>query len=169
MALRDTVLATARLRLTTWSPSDLDDLAALHADPEAMRHLRTGPQTRSATAKRLGVFIAEHERRGWSKWRVETTDGEFVGRAGFGTAHGTGHRELGYLLARPAWGAGFATELAQALKDWHEAHPSPGVAPPLRGYVYPANVASRRVLEKAGFRLLRDQDGELVYETGCGS
>ncbi|GAA3569623.1 GNAT family N-acetyltransferase [Amycolatopsis ultiminotia] len=165
MPLRELVLATPRLRLTTWSAADLDDLAAVHADPEVMRHLATGPQSREATEQRLATFIAEHDRRGWSKWRVETTGGEFVGRAGFGMAHGTGHRELGYLLARAAWGGGLATELARALRGWHEAHPSPEVAPQLRAYVYAGNEASRRVLENAGFRLLGERDGELVHET----
>ena len=161
---REEILRTPRLRLTTWLPSDLDDLAALHADPEVMRHMTTGPQTRAATRERLDAFIAEHRQRGWSKWRVEGATG-FLGRAGFGLAHRSGHREVGYLLARAAWGAGLATELTQALRQWHEEHPEPALAPELRAYVLPGNAASCRVLEKAGFREAGKEDGQLVFES----
>ncbi|WP_370937181.1 GNAT family N-acetyltransferase [Amycolatopsis sp. cg13] len=165
MTDREEILRTPRLRLTTWLPSDLDDLAALHADGEVMRHMTTGPQTRAATRERLDAFIAEHRQRGWSKWRIEGAAG-FLGRAGFGLAHGSGHREVGYLLARAAWGAGLATELTQALRQWHEDHPEPGLAPELRAYVLPGNAASCRVLEKAGFRAVGEEDGQLVFESG---
>lgn len=164
MTGRDEILRTPRLRLTTWLPEDLDDLVELHADGEVMRHMTTGPQTRAATHARLEAFIAEHQARGWSKWRVEGTSG-FLGRAGFGIAHRSGHREVGYLLARAAWGAGLATELTRALRQWHEDHPEPALAPELRAYVLPGNAASRRVLEKAGFRAVGEEDGQLVFES----
>lgn len=165
MTDREEILRTPRLRLTTWLPSDLDDLAALHADAEVMRHMTTGPQTRAATRERLETFIAEHRQRGWSKWRVEGASG-FLGRAGFGLAHGSGHREVGYLLVRAAWGAGLATELTQALRQWHDDHPEPALAPELRAYVLPGNEASCRVLEKAGFRAVGEEDGQLVFASG---
>ncbi|WP_037367136.1 GNAT family N-acetyltransferase [Amycolatopsis orientalis] len=165
MTRREEILRTPRLRLTTWLPEDLDELAALHADPEVMRHMTTGPQRREATRARLETFIAEHRARGWSKWRVEGASG-FLGRAGFGVAHRSGHREVGYLLARAAWGAGLATELTQALRRWHEEHPEPALAPELRAYVLPGNAASCRVLEKAGFREAGEEDGQLVFESG---
>ncbi|MFD2468734.1 GNAT family N-acetyltransferase [Amycolatopsis silviterrae] len=161
---REEVLRTPRLRLTTWLPSDLDDLAALHADPEVMQHMTSGPQTRAATRERLETFMAEQQRWGWSKWRVEGASG-FLGRAGFGLTHRSGHREVGYLLARAAWGAGLATELTQALRRWHENHPEPALAPELRAYVLPGNAASRRVLSKAGFQEVGEEDGQLVFES----
>ncbi|MGW7538187.1 GNAT family N-acetyltransferase [Amycolatopsis sp. NPDC054798] len=165
MTVREEILRTARLRLTAWLPEDLDDLAALHADGEVMQQMTTGPQTREATRDRLEAFIAEHRRRGWSKWRVEGAAG-FLGRAGFGVAHRSGHREVGYLLVREAWGAGLATELTEALRRWHEDHPEPALAPELRAYVLPGNAASCRVLEKAGFREIGEEDGQLVFESG---
>lgn len=165
MTGREEILRTARLRLTTWFPEDVADLAALHADREVMQHMTSGPQTREATRARLERFIAEHRARGWSNWRVEGASG-FLGRAGFGVAHRSGHREVGYLLARAAWGAGLATELTRALRQWHEDHPEPALAPELRAYVLPGNAASCRVLEKAGFRAVGEEDGQLVFESG---
>lgn len=167
MTGRPEILRTARLRLTAWCPDDLDDLAALHADETVMRQMTSGPQDRSATEARLAAFIAEHRERGWSKWRVEGAAG-FLGRAGFGIAHGTGHREVGYVLARAAWGRGLATELVTALLRWHEEHPAPGLAAELRAYVLPGNPASARVLAKAGFRAVGERDGQTVFESGRG-
>ncbi|WP_409464678.1 GNAT family N-acetyltransferase [Amycolatopsis sp. GA6-003] len=164
MTAREEILRTPRLRLTTWLPEDLDELAELHADDAVMQHLTTGPQTREATRERLETFIAEHRTRGWSKWRVEGAAG-FLGRAGFGIAHRSGHREVGYVLTRAAWGAGLATELTQALRRWHYDHPEPALAAELRAYVLPGNAASCRVLEKAGFREVGEEDGQLVFES----
>ncbi|MCD4671510.1 MAG: GNAT family N-acetyltransferase [Anaerolineaceae bacterium] len=55
--------------------------------------------------------------------------------------------EIGYLIARPLWGKGYATEAARVLVDWAYAHPD----------IYrvwatcdAGNLASARVLEKAG-------------------
>jgi RimJ/RimL family protein N-acetyltransferase len=167
MSDRNRVLTTARLLVTTWLPGDAGDLQALHADPQVMAQMASGTQTGLQTAKRLEAWRAEHDERGWSKWRVEDGHGDLVGRAGFGLAHDTGHRELGYLLAPRLWGAGHATELARALVDWHFEHRDPALHTPLRAYVFALNAASRRVLDKVGFDLAGtdpDDSRQLCYE-----
>lgn len=164
--MRQTILRTPRLVVTTWQPSDLEDLARLHGDPAAMQHMTTGVQSREATQERLREWIAEHEARGWSKWRVHDQAGALVGRAGFGTAHETGHREVGYLLSSPHWGRGLATELLQGLVRWHVEHPAPGLGLDLLAYVFQDNHGSRRVLAKYGFvevAATTPRAGELAY------
>ena len=144
---RSIVLRTDRLTLTTWLPSDLDDLHAMHSDPETMRYVRHGrPDTFEESAALLERYLTEQSGRGWSRWRVVDGSGRFVGRAGFGGEEE--RRELGYTLAREAWGRGLATEVALALVRWHREH-----APraDLRAYAALENAPSRRVLEKAGF------------------
>lgn len=164
--MRVTVLQTDRLRLTTWLPDDLQDLTALHTDPDAMRHMIAGIESPERSRERLATWIDEHQQRGWSKWRIEDDRGTFLGRAGFGTAHGTGHRELGYLLRPEAWGRGYATELAHALVRWHRAN-TDADEPPLRAYALADNTASLRVLAKVGFiQLGREESDErqIVHE-----
>ncbi|WP_418057942.1 GNAT family N-acetyltransferase [Pimelobacter simplex] len=151
MTSRYEVLATPRLRVTSWLSSDLDDLAALHADPAVMAHLVPGrPETDAEVRARLAAYREEQVRPGWTKWRVADLTGRMVGRAGFGP-HPAG-RELGYTLSRSLWGRGLASELAAALIAWHRAHPMPAGAPgALVAFATTDNTASRRVLEKAGF------------------
>jgi [ribosomal protein S5]-alanine N-acetyltransferase len=150
--VRETVLSTDRLVVTTWLPSDLDDLAALHSDPATMRYIGGRTESREESAFRLDRYIEEQSRLGWTKWRVATHAGQSIGRGGFG-AFGQ-HRELGYTLRRDLWGQGLATELARALVQWHQTHSDILQGPELWAFAVAENSASRRVLEKIGFRLV---------------
>jgi ribosomal-protein-alanine N-acetyltransferase len=153
------VLATPRLRVTTWQPGDLADLCALHADPVTMRFMRSGVENESQVEARLDTYLLEQVEFGWTRWRLEDVSGAMIGRAGFRMADDQQHRELGYLLARSAWGSGLATELARALTQWHFDHPDDRLRPELFAHTLVDNVASQRVLGKAGFALEREAAG----------
>lgn len=60
----------------------------------------------------------------------------------------TGEREVGYWIARSHWGRGIATAALQRFLDQVAARP-------LHAHVAADNHASRRVLEKCGFSVLR--------------
>ena len=71
---------------------------------------------------------------------------------------------LGYLLAETGWGQGFATELVSGfVAHLREA----GWTGTVIGGMDPQNIASARVLSKAGFRPLSGvaQDGAVYYAT----
>lgn len=111
-------LRTDRLLLRPWRDTDLAPFAALNADPEVMRHF-PAPLTRTESdslAHRLADGI---DTRGWGLWALETVpDGEFIGFTGLSPvgfdAHFTPAVEIGWRLARTAWGRGHATEAARA-------------------------------------------------------
>ena len=154
---REVVLRTARLVVTTWDAADLDDLHRMHSDAATMRFIGGRPETRAESEARLARYLDEQSTRGWTKWRVVTTDGHFVGRAGYGAYEED--RDLGYTLARRWWGKGLATEVSLALVDWHREHPAlrtseSGGAMDLWGFADIDNVASVRVLAKAGLRFV---------------
>jgi ribosomal-protein-alanine N-acetyltransferase len=62
---------------------------------------------------------------------------------------------LGYVIAEGAWGRGLASEFLKGLSDWARSQPTVHT---LTGGLDPANQASVRVLEKAGFTRISDQD-----------
>jgi RimJ/RimL family protein N-acetyltransferase len=153
---RRTVLTTARLAVTTWLPEDLADLHRLHSDEVTMRWIRPGrPETLDESRDRLTAYL-RGQAHGAAKWRVADLSGEFLGRAGFGGDDG--HRELGYTLLTETWGRGLATELAVALVAWHREHPLREPPGELTAYAALANVASCRVLEKAGLTLVDERE-----------
>jgi ribosomal-protein-alanine N-acetyltransferase len=144
---REVVLTTPRLVVTTWVPSDVDDLLEVHSDPETMRYVRAGrPETRAEVEELVDSYIAEHNTRGWTKWRLADHQGALIGRAGFGS-HDE-NRELAYTIRRSHWGRGLATEIAGALVTWHFAHAPDEV---LGATVVVGHDRSVRVLTKVGF------------------
>lgn len=79
-------------------------------------------------------------------WMIEDEAGELLGGISFGVI---GHRaNFGYVLSKKAWGNGYAVEALSGLVGWLEEQAS---FRRLEAYCSTENLASRRVLEKAGF------------------
>ncbi len=111
-------LRTDRLLLRRWHESDRAPFAELNADPEVMRYFLR-PLSREESDELVDAFEAAFERQGWGLWALEEErTGTFLGFTGLSRptfeAHFTPAVEVGWRLARHAWGQGFATEAAQA-------------------------------------------------------
>ena len=111
-------LATSRLTLRQWRDADLAPFAALNADPEVMRYF-SATMTQAQSAEFAGYVRDTIERQGWGLWAVEVNDGPpFVGFVGLNRvsfeSHFTPAVEVGWRLARPFWGNGYATEAGEA-------------------------------------------------------
>ncbi|MFH8371124.1 GNAT family N-acetyltransferase [Streptomyces sp. NPDC018031] len=110
-------LRTERLVLRRWRESDLEPWAAMNADPEVREHLGE-LLTREESDAAVALMQAGFDQRGYGWWALETREtGEFIGRAGLDEVGGdmpfTGV-DVGWRLARSAWGRGYATEAALA-------------------------------------------------------
>jgi RimJ/RimL family protein N-acetyltransferase len=152
MSEPEIVLETERLRLTNWLPHHIDDLMALHGDPEVSRYLSVDgrPDSRAQAEARLKLWADNFATHRMGKLRItRRSDGAFVGRAGFGIYPPTGEPELGYALLRQNWGKGYAKEAAAGLRDWifRETDRSHFI-----GFADIRNTASIHVLQSIGMR-----------------
>jgi RimJ/RimL family protein N-acetyltransferase len=142
-------LRTERLLLRAPAAEDAAAvLAGWGADPEATRYLTWRPhgslrEAQEALAQRIERLASGVE----YSWLLESAGRS--GPIGVVSAWPTGDAvELGFVLARPAWGRGLATESVRAVADWAMA--APAVAQ-LFATCDAENRASARVLEKSGF------------------
>ena len=155
-------LETDRLLLRPLSAEDLDALAGFVADPETMRYIGAGDvRNREQARETLERMIDTYEAQGFGQLGVvRKEDGAFMGRCGLlvwdptdwtitrlPDAEGPVEIEVGYLLGRDYWGAGYATEAASAVRDWALANLE---LERLIALIQPGNDRSARVAHKLG-------------------
>jgi ribosomal-protein-alanine N-acetyltransferase len=150
-------IATARLRLRPFASSDAPALHAILGQNDVLRYFPPSDPPDLARVERLVQSMLDHwQERGYGLWAVECQrTGEFMGRCGLQYLPDTGEIEVDYLLGRDFWGKGYATEAARASLSWGMDNLD---LKRVVGVVHVDNVASQRVLEKAGMvRLERRQ------------
>ncbi len=170
-------LETERLILRLPVAGDLDEYAAIWADPEVVRYV--GGETKSRAETGLGIerMVAHWDRHGIGLFSlVRKEDDRLIGRAGFllweagrwvhamlRDPRGQVETEIGWTLGREFWGRGYATESAVAARDW--AFGERGITR-LISLIQRENTASIRVAEKLGETLERkDLDGPFKSTT----
>ena len=154
------VLTTDRLILRRWRPADVEPFAAMNADPEVMEYF-PAPLTREATEEFVRRIEAGFEDRGYGLWAVESAAG-FIGFTGLTVprfdAPFMPAVEIGWRLARHAWGHGYATEAARAALAFGFAEI--GLSE-IVSFTVTANVRSRAVMERIG--MVRDPSGDFDH------
>ncbi len=108
---------TERLRLRQWIESDREPFARLNADPKVMECFPNllDRAASDAMVDRLQALIND---RGWGMWAVELkVDSQFIGFVGLHVPKAdlpcSPCVEIGWRLALPYWGKGYATEAAR--------------------------------------------------------
>ena len=144
---RDTpVLETARLRLRPRVPADADALHPAFTDPELMQYWSNAPHT---DIEQTRARFAE-EAPEWRRWTITLHgDDTAIGLVAAGEKRQGNVTEIGYLLMRDHWGSGIAAEAVSALIDQIFAEGQRRVF----ADTDPDNKASRRLLERLGFKL----------------
>jgi RimJ/RimL family protein N-acetyltransferase len=123
----------------------------LNADPR-VREFYPTVATRDESAKSIDYARSHFARHGFGMWAVEVIDGPpFIGFIGLGVpefhANFTPCVEIGWRLAVEHWGRGYATEGARAAAAF--GFDVKGLQE-IVAFTVPANMRSRRVMEKIG-------------------
>ncbi|GAA1667627.1 GNAT family N-acetyltransferase [Kribbella yunnanensis] len=155
-------LTTDRLLLRQWRDSDREPFAALNADPAVMEHF---PRlvTREESDALIDRASASITDQGWGLWAVEVREtGEFIGFTGmavprFEAAFLPGV-EIGWRLAKSAWGNGYAPEAARAVLDFGFG---PAGMSEILSFTAATNLPSQRVMQKIG--MIHDEAGDFDH------
>jgi RimJ/RimL family protein N-acetyltransferase len=147
---------TDRLLLRRWRAEDRESLAAIHADPEVMRYIGSGAVLgRGFSDDLLGRFEREWDTRGFGLWAVTLRsagpDAPLLGFCGLTVPmflpSVPSAVEVGWQLAREAWGFGYATEAAfAALEFGFQEHAIEEIV----AIINPENERSLRVATRLG-------------------
>lgn len=137
--------------LRGWREEDRGPFAALNADPEVMEFF-PDVLTRRESDALVGRIEEGFGWHGFGLWAVEVGGtGAFVGFAGLAVpsfeAHFTPAVEVGWRLARSAWGNGYATEAGQAALDFGFGQAGLGE---VVSFTTVGNRRSRAVMERLG-------------------
>lgn len=145
------MLETPRLLLRPWQEGDREPFRRMNADPRVMEFFAASlsPAASDAMIDGIQAHMAQH---GFGLFAAELrANGEFIGLVGLAhvpfEAHFTPCVEIGWRLAPAHWNRGLATEgarecLRYAFQDLALAE--------VVAFTVPANLRSRRVMEKLG-------------------
>ncbi len=154
-------IETERMICERLRPEHAGELGRHLRDPRVARWLRTNgqPPTELEVIEGLAAKVAHWDRHGFGLWLLrDRATGEMVGRGGLQHTFVAGMQEIevAWSIVPERWGQGLATELARVSvrAGFDDLH-----LPQLVAFTMPDNIASRRVMEKAGFTY----DGEIEH------
>ncbi|NHN91101.1 GNAT family N-acetyltransferase [Acetobacter sicerae] len=156
------IISAERLNLRPWNDADRISFVDMSVDPEVMEFMM--PLKREAASGAwIDDQIAHQKAHGFCLWAVERKeDLRFIGTVGLRRigyeADFTPAVEIGWRIARPFWGNGYAPEAATAAIQFGFKILK---LPEIIAITVPHNLKSRRVMEKLGMQ--RDEDGDFDH------
>ena len=147
----DKSVSTGKLQLRDVTESDLPIFFEQQLNPDATRMAVFPSKEREPFMAHWAKILAD------DSVSIQTIlfDGQVAGNiVSFEQA---GKREVGYWLGKEFWGKGIATQALATFLGQVTTRP-------LYGYVAKHNIASRRVLEKCGFKFDAEDGEELVLK-----
>lgn len=156
------LITTKRLRLKLYEEKDRENFIALLSDERVMRYVDKGVLSPEAAGALWKKLLDEMYPRGvdtiWAVFALD--DGRYIGNASLRPrTENPAQWEIGYYLREEEWGKGIGTELAGALVEYGFENMGLNAVYATVDY---ENLASRRILEKAGmsfFEEVTDEQG----------
>jgi RimJ/RimL family protein N-acetyltransferase len=160
------ILETKRLLFRAHEPRDLEAYCAMEQDAEVRRFVGGLPRTPAAAEAKFWATLKQRQDRLGLWATVLKASGCYIGRCGvyphmLGESAVPNEGVLAFYLARAHWGQGFASEAGRAFVDF--AFAELGLKR-IVATVESGNVASLRVLERLGFRLIETEVGARTLE-----
>lgn len=151
------VFTTPRLTLRPFTPADAELLHRILNEEGILRYFpRPSPPDLARVRSLIDGQLRHWEEHWLGWWAVELrSNGELIGWSGLQYLPETEEVEVGYLLSRAYWGQGLATEGALAALRYGVETLKLGS---IIGIAHPENIASQRVLEKAGQIFVNEAD-----------
>jgi RimJ/RimL family protein N-acetyltransferase len=153
------VFATERLSIRRLDAGDVAALHAVYGDADAMRWVGDGqPLALERCREWVRVTERNYAAHGYGMFTVRARDSDdVVGFCGLVHPGGQADAEIKYALNRAHWGKGYATEVATGmLRYGASVH---GLAR-IIATAAPENLASHRVLAKAGMVAAEPRQGD---------
>ena len=162
--MSDICFETERLQVRHLAMADLDDLAALCADPVAMQYMGDGNTLdRETCLKWIDVCAMKYAQRGYGTSGVYLREtGGFIGFCGVVRSPGNTFDEVVYAFAQPYWGMGYATEVVRGMLDYVFSISDLRM---IYATIASDNVVSMHIVEKLGFVFVEDKvedDGDIT-------
>lgn len=144
------IFRTARLVVRRMRESDVAAIAACRADPDVARYQNWASYDEAAASQLVSDMLVHNPGdAGWLQFVVERQgDSAFVGDCGINIGMDRRLAQIGYTVAREHWNKGYATEVVNSLVGYGFSGLN---LHRIAASVDPRNLASCRVLEKAGF------------------
>lgn len=145
-------LPTERLILRKVSIEDRDAMFSWARDPEVSQFGSwDAHRTPHDTESFIESCLQQYDREGLGPWVIQQRETNLViGTCGFGAMNRHDRcGSIGYFLAKPQWGKGYATEAVRAVLKFGFG---PLALNRIEARCMPENVASERVMQKVGMR-----------------
>lgn len=146
------ILETERLYMREMKQGDFDALSRILKDEETM-YAYNGAFNDAETQEWLDRQMGRYRRYGFGLWAVILKEnGEMIGQCGVTVQPWKDKEvlEVGYLLRRDCWHKGFATEAAQACRDYAFDRLN---ADEVCSIIRDTNTASQRVAQRNGMKV----------------
>ncbi len=146
------IIETSRTYLRKLTLNDAEALLAIFDDPDVMHFSVSGVRNLAQIKEFINAVLLSYEQHNFGGWAViDKSTQQLIGGCSLNeTLIDNGqHIEIAYRYIKSAWGKGYATEVAQAVKDY-------GInvlqLPEIIAIIQPENVDSIKVATKIGLR-----------------
>lgn len=142
-------IETERLIINLLSLDNLDDYAAMVADPEVVRYLNDGaPRSRAYATKYLEDLVKLLKEKGFTRYGVfDRGDGSLLGHCGYKDIEG--RIDIGWTYVQRAWGKGIGAEAARCVLAYGFETPGFDL---VTARTDPANLGSVGVMRSSGMK-----------------